>query len=245
MLEFPTGTAGVVVPLVGASVGELTDQLCGWSGLPIDLVEWRADFLPDITGQVAVDVLEQLSTTSPAPILFTLRSQAEGGHFPADDGYRQVVEHVAAHGRMRAIDVETSRPGMVDAMNLAHSRGVEVWGSHHDFDSTPALDVLVATLDSAFQAGADVAKLAVMPHDAGDVARLLSATWQASNGGNLPVVTMAMGQLGQLTRLCGHQFGSRYTFATVGTASAPGQVSLRRLQEVRNLLSQCDEERPA
>ena len=174
---------------------------------------------------------------TPAEMLFTARSEAEGGHFPADERYAELLEHVAAHGVMTAIDVETSRQGARRAIELAHERGVQVWGSHHNFDETPSLERMVSILDGAFEAGADVAKLAVMPQDANDVARLMSATWQASDGGNRPVATMAMGELGVTSRLFGHQFGSRYTFAAVGKSSAPGQIPLSGLLAAHELFS--------
>ena len=41
-----------------------------------------------------------------------------------------------------------------------------------------------------------------------------------------PVITMSMGALGAVSRLCGEAFGSAMTFANPGTASAPGQVGL-------------------
>ena len=41
-----------------------------------------------------------------------------------------------------------------------------------------------------------------------------------------PVITMSMGPLGAVSRLCGEAFGSAMTFANPGTASAPGQVGL-------------------
>ena len=40
------------------------------------------------------------------------------------------------------------------------------------------------------------------------------------------VITMSMGPLGAVSRLCGEAFGSAMTFANPGTASAPGQVGL-------------------
>mgnify|MGYP001131629782 CR=1 FL=1 len=46
-----------------------------------------------------------------------------------------------------------------------------------------------------------------------------------------PVITMSMGTLGAVSRLCGEAFGSAMTFANPGTASAPGQPSAEVLKE--------------
>ena len=47
-----------------------------------------------------------------------------------------------------------------------------------------------------------------------------------------PVITMSMGALGAVSRLCGEAFGSAMTFANPGQASAPGQVALDVVNEV-------------
>jgi 3-dehydroquinate dehydratase-1 len=43
---------------------------------------------------------------------------------------------------------------------------------------------------------------------------------------------MAMGSLGKITRLSGELFGSVLTFGSVGTSSAPGQISVARLRKI-------------
>ena len=52
-----------------------------------------------------------------------------------------------------------------------------------------------------------------------------------------PVITMSMGALGAVSRLCGETFGSAMTFANPGQASAPGQVALDVVNEVLDSLS--------
>ena len=77
------------------------------------------------------------------------------------------------------------------------------------------------------QAGADLPKLAVMPQSRADVLELLAATVEMTDHHpETPVITMSMGALGAVSRLCGEAFGSAMTFANPGTASAPGQVGL-------------------
>ena len=82
-------------------------------------------------------------------------------------------------------------------------------------------------------AGADAAKLAVMPRDDGDALRLLAAC-RAATGGRLaiPVVAIAMGPLGVVTRVIGHGAGSALTFAAAATGqgSAPGQLTVEQLR---------------
>ena len=78
--------------------------------------------------------------------------------------------------------------------------------------------------------GADIAKVAVMPRAMDDVLTLLQATLQASRTLEIPVVSMAMGGLGTLTRVCGWAFGSAMTFAVGDGISAPGQMPIEDVE---------------
>ena len=105
--------------------------------------------------------------------------------------------------------------------------GVKVVCSSHDFQKTPPRAELVERMLQMQQAGADLPKLAVMPTRRTDVLELLAATAEmADHHPETPVITMSMGALGTVSRLCGEAFGSAMTFANPGTASAPGQVPL-------------------
>jgi 3-dehydroquinate dehydratase-1 len=123
-----------------------------------------------------------------------------------------------------------------DLISLAKNYGVKTVLSNHDFERTPEKEELIRRLKNMEQLGADIAKIAVMPQSAGDVALVLGATAAASNELSCPIVTMAMGGLGVISRMAGQIFGSAVTFAALGKASAPGQVPLEKLKEVLELV---------
>src|SRR5438105_2971047 len=81
---------------------------------------------------------------------------------------------------------------------------------------------------------ADVAKIAVMPQSMDDVLALLAATSRASRSLVIPLVSMAMGPLGAVTRANGWLFGSAMTFAVGASSSAPGQMPI---EDVRNAVA--------
>ena len=119
----------------------------------------------------------------------------------------------------------------------AHTAGVPVVCSSHDFAKTPPRAELVERMVQMQQAGADLPKLAVMPQSRIDVLELLAATAEmAEHHPETPVITMSMGALGAVSRLAGETFGSAMTFANPGQASAPGQVSLDIVNEVLDAL---------
>ena len=137
------------------------------------------------------------------------------------------------------LDIEffTAGADLPKLVEQAHSTGVAVVCSSHDFAKTPPRAELVSRMVQMQQAGADLPKLAVMPRCRSDVLELLAATAEmADHHPETPVITMSMGALGAVSRLAGETFGSAMTFANPGQASAPGQVSLDIVNEVLDAL---------
>lgn len=75
-------------------------------------------------------------------------------------------------------------------------RGFPVVGSFHDFEGTPAAEEMAARLQRMASLGADVCKIAVMPHSRRDVAGLMAACAQADDELTQPVIAIAMGSAG-------------------------------------------------
>jgi 3-dehydroquinate dehydratase-1 len=71
-----------------------------------------------------------------------------------------------------------------------------------------------------------------MPKVISDVVTLLAATERASRELRIPLITMAMGSLGVVTRVFGGMFGSALTFAAGTKTSAPGQLPIETLREI-------------
>ena len=75
-----------------------------------------------------------------------------------------------------------------------------------------------------------------MPVERQDVLELLKATVMADERLSIPVITMSMGSLGAVSRICGSLTGSAMTFASVGETSAPGQIPIESMQAALRLL---------
>src|SRR5699024_12226292 len=112
--------------------------------------------------------------------------------------------------------------------------------SNHDFRATPPVEEIVGRLEAMQVAGADVAKIAVMPQSAADVVTLIDATQRRHRESAIPLITMSMGTLGALTRIGGGTFGSAATFATLGAAPAPGQLPAAGVRAALDLLHRGD-----
>ena len=209
----------------------------------LDVIEFRVDFL-DIAldkARLARLTLDVANAAPTKPILVTFRTKAEGGATAIDDAsYAELYAAILQEGRADLIDVELMRDeGVVRRLvDAAHRAGVPVVMSNHDFAATAPTDELVARMRRMQELGADILKIATMPLDAGDVLKLLSATWvMSSQYADRPLITMAMAGKGVISRLSGELFGSAATFGMVGQASAPGQLELQDLRATLELIS--------
>ena len=190
-----------------------------------------------------------------APLLLTCRTAAEGGRAHLDDAaygalLRSVLDELAdwaPERRPAAIDVEVQRGCLQRVCEHAHTLGVDVVASFHDFEATPPDEVLEEVLARMASEGADLAKIAVWPTSAADVARLLGVCARATAGRGegagpgVPVAAMSMGALGAVSRVA-PAFGSALTFAVVpdeqgeARASAPGQMPIQDVRRCLELL---------
>ena len=237
------GRTKVIVPVTAETFDEIKEQIASiaklggqtasgaWNG--VDVVEWRMDFLaPSID---VLSALETLAGFTDLPVLATFRTADEGGKAIEASAYRDLLLAVARSGKVSAIDVEAFRDESTvrEVIDGAHEAGVAVLASYHDFHATPAAEEIIARLEAMDAAGADVLKLACMPTSV-DV--LLNATHRASRTFDRPLITVAMGPIGVLSRIAGGVFGSCATFAAVGRGSAPGQIPVSDLRPALDLL---------
>ena len=271
----PDGLPAVVVSLTGPSLAQARTQARSAVVAGADVLELRVDLLeeagvltgsaPMDAGAAAAQVLECLrglgeaiaadGADAGAPVLLTCRTAAEGGRARLDDAsYGTLLCSVldgladwAPERRPVAIDVEVQRGCLPQVCTQARGLGIDVVASFHDFEATPADEVLEEVLARMACEGADLAKIAVWPTGADDVARLLGVCARATadagedTGLGVPVAAMSMGALGAVSRVA-PAFGSALTFAVVpdeqgqARASAPGQMPIQDVRRCLELL---------
>ena len=236
------GRPKVILPIVERTEAAILEKAAQFSTLPADCVEWRVDWFEGFQSPAAIARCVQKLRVALRDklLLVTFRTKAEGGE--------QALSHPEYLAFLRLIldtdcadllDIEffTAGADLPKLVEQAHSAGIAVVCSSHDFAKTPPRAELVCRMVQMQQAGADLPKLAVMPQCRTDVLELLAATAEMADlHPETPVITMSMGALGAVSRLAGETFGSAMTFANPGQASAPGQVSLDIVNEVLNAL---------
>lgn len=236
------GLPKIAVPNVGVTEEEILASAKEIAGAKPDIMEWRIDYY-----EAGIKDNEKLIATAKAlrdvvgelPILVTFRTKNEGGVLGLGEGeYLDLVATVVTNRLGDAVDIELfhDEERVKDLVKQAHNYNVVVIMSNHDFEKVPAKDVIEFRLKKMADLGADVPKLACMPHSADDVLTLLSATNDARKALSTPIITMAMADLGKVSRIAGQVFGSCLSFGAVGKTSAPGQLSIEDLRNAENYL---------
>ena len=219
----------ICVPLVAADREALLAEAAVAAAAHPDIVEWRVDHFRAL-GTV-IETGRALRTALPnVPILFTCRSEAEGGR-KVSISVIELYRQVCASGCIDLVDYEMSNgAASVQAVReAAHRHGVGLVCSYHNFESTPPLPQLLAEFERARALGGDVAKVAVMARKPEDAQTLLTATREAARLG-LPLIGIAMGPHGARSRIDGFLFGSALTFGVAAASSAPGQMPVAELR---------------
>lgn len=280
-LPFCSRTPAIISSVTCTSVNDVHGVGDAWltpGPTSPDVVEWRVDPLVSAltkgspAGECAADggeasgdsdldggdlsekiaeVAAALRERAQLPLIFTVRSETEGGQC-AEAAYTSAVEALTqcaetsgatvtslgtggATDIQIALDVEVARPDSRNIIEKARAQGTHVIASFHDFSATP--HDLLERMHTMEQAGASVAKIAVTPTSMDDVIRVLDVTNQAQEALNIPVIAISMGRMGAVTRLMGAEFGSCATFATGPQgASAPGQYSVAQVRQLAQVL---------
>lgn len=203
----------ICVSLIEDTTAAVVERMGELAGIA-DLFEIRGDVVADL------DLLAILRAKT-EPLLFTARSVSEGGRWDDHDPRRRVVLLEAVRRGYDYVDVEF-RAGYPQVIAEKAGRGLVL--SYHDVRGTP--DDLDALYDRMRDAGADIVKIAVTPTTFGDVSRLLAFARRTSALGATPLIAIALGPLGVLTRILAGRYRAPFTYASAeaGREAAPGQV---------------------
>jgi 3-dehydroquinate dehydratase-1 len=204
----------------------------------VDCFEWRVDFSENVHDPAAAaEESRVLAQALPKnPLLFTFRSTSQGGQLtiPVEE-YVTLNKAVIEAEAIDMVDIETwiGDAAVSDLVACAHAHGVAAVVSYHNFAGTPSKDWMVALLTHMQDLGADIPKIAVMAKTPADALELLAATEEMARlHAQGPLLTMAMGRDGSITRLAGELFGSALTFCALENASAPGQVDVSQARRI-------------
>ncbi len=193
--------------------------------LGADILEFRIDLM-----RGEYDKLKDIKKLG-LPVIITNRMKQEGG---AWDGTEEERIHtlLSLLPLADAVDIELQAKERDKIVENAKKMNKTVIISHHDFQKTPEHEVMHEIIHKCFEAGADIAKLAVMPNSLKDVLCLFEVLLQVKG----KVCLIAMGDLGKHSRAIAPIYGSVMTYGYIDKAVAPGQLRVDELKSVLSLL---------
>ncbi|MEJ5339662.1 MAG: type I 3-dehydroquinate dehydratase [Aquificaceae bacterium] len=201
-------------------------KLCREKGA--DIVELRVDLFEKKDPQFVLDCINKVHRGGLKSIL-TVRSEREGGSrvenrldiFKACSPYSDYT------------DIELSSQEVISQVrDTVKSAGKKLIISYHNFELTPANWILKEIFREARRWGADIVKVSVRANSYDDTARLLCLGKEEEGD----KILIAMGEYGKVSRAAGFVFGSVISYAFVGAAVAPGQLTLEDAVRLRSLL---------
>jgi len=233
------GMPKICVPVMGADVQALAQAAHRACRAQADLIELRIDSLspmPDV--KLALEACRAVREAAPdTPLLFTLRTARDGGPADADvQAYEALLCAVCAAQAADAIDCELSagEAAFRRVVRAAHESGVAVVGSSHEFGEIGDMARAQHWLEAQAMLGADVCKAAVMTRSKAEAMEAACVMTRTGEALDRPVIAIAMGPAGVITRIGAQCMGSCLTFGTAGEASAPGQLDAKTLRAVLN-----------
>ncbi|EPQ29867.1 uncharacterized protein PFL1_02540 [Pseudozyma flocculosa PF-1] len=216
-----------------------------------DAVEFRVDLL-DPSGQQVTKaqvppldyVREQLALlrqTCSLPIVFTVRTEAQGGKFPDDraDDYFELVKLGLRHG-CEYVDVEVGFSDEQLAAVAAAKGHSQIIASWHDWSGNLRWES-GETHDKYERARkyGDVAKIIGKATSLEDNLALerFRAKVTSAPGNTTPLLAINMGEAGQLSRILNPVL-SPITHDLMPSKAAPGQLTFRQVQAALHLMGQ-------
>lgn len=212
-------------------VVQVTDYLTSKEQLNIALqyadgIEFRLDYLSPFN----IEVVSQLRTTCKLPIIFTLRKQSQGGHYPLSESERLKDILTVCQLQPDYLDLEYDIDIIFIKQIKQQFPNIKLISSYHNFIETPAdlTKILNSMINSYFYSY----KIATYAKSTLDSLRMLSFIRSMKDKLNLSGI--CMGEAGTSTRILSPIIGNNFTYANITEKSttAPGQISLETLVEI-------------
>jgi 3-dehydroquinate dehydratase-1 len=258
----------VCVSLDGTTVKEMADEAARANLAGADFVEVRFDRLylkrpepqeiEDEEGEIKrvlapedewpvremaeIDVdesIQSLKESIPLPVIFTVRSREEGGHYPSSEEDRCGVLEKAIQSGVNTVDVELSiEASQRDSLlEMATSKKVNVISSIHNTSTTPSAEDLVSMVNEHSVEG-QIFKFCGTVNDHQDALQIVEASYELKDSKH-SFSLMALGNGGDWARLHAPVLGQALVYATLRNEfklSNKGLVNIRDLKNAWTLM---------
>lgn len=211
-----------------------------------DAVELRVDLLEDPDSpeglpsfEFVVDQVGLLRTKTTLPLIFTIRTKAQGGKFPDDAfDHAQLLYSTALRLGVEFVDLEMTMPEEI-LREVSENRGFSnIIASHHDplGQLSWSNGSWISVYNRALQYG-DVIKLVGTAKTLQDNFALAEFKTWAETSHPVPVIAINMGEHGKLSRIL-NNFMTPVSHPLLPSATAPGQLSATEIRQGLTLMGE-------
>jgi 3-dehydroquinate dehydratase type I len=196
-----------------------------------DMVEIRLDCLEKYAGPEKLREIVK-------PLIVTCMPASEGGKFSGTEEERmKILFEAVQYADYVSLELSIKKDQRERILYEARTRDTKVIATYHDYKKTPSTKEIKEILKKEKKTGADIAKVAFMANDYGDVMNLMSVLLENDIG--IPIIAVSLGEYGKISRILGPLLGSYLTFASPakGQEAAPGQLTVEELHTVFDILS--------
>ena len=130
------------------------------------------------------------------------------------------------------IDIDANNPELERLVREAKRKRIKTLISYHEFDRMPARNEIAEQYLKMEKCGGDILKIACFAANEVDTYAVLEGAAAYSQlKAAKDIVAIAMGEEGQVSRICAGDFGSAISWACGSTPTAPGQFNARQLSK--------------
>ena len=189
----------------------------------VEMAEIRLD-----DGRLNDDEIEALFSSYDIPLIATCRTAPDGDW---NESFRKL--ELAAQAGAHYIDLEIDAPVGISksVRELCRDNGVSLIRSYHNCTGIPAQNLLKQIIERCFRYGADIAKIAVLANNKGEILSL-EKMYECFEPGR--VVLFSMGGIGAQSRVDALKWGAPFTYAAYSGDDivAPGQIPYKTMYEM-------------
>ncbi len=201
------------------------------ASLKAGYLEFRLDYLR--ASDWNLPLLKRWVELAGVPVIATIRRKVNGGEFTGTEAAQigLVEMAIAAGAAFVDVEIETIESFLKGRLESFRTGPTRIIASYHNFEQTPVS--LEPVYQRLWQTRADVLKIATLARTFGDNLRLLDLLLWGNRDG-VPVIPVAMGELGLYSRVLAPSRGALFTYAALetGLETAPGQLTADDLSEV-------------
>ena len=239
----------VALPIKSGSVKENNTMVKKALKSKPDLIEFRFDYIKEIS-QLTPDFIKvSLNLIKPDVLsIFTFRDPSEGGQCAISQTERLKIINLLIKAQPDYLDIEmnTKIEYLSEIINLADKNRVKLIFSYHDFEKTPSFEAASDIFESF--------KAKLLSNHLIDSLTLKEVTYkiiftaQSFEDNFIPIklckvvseketiISFCMGELGVFSRIICVKFGSFLTYGSLEDKTAPGQINIKKIRELHQLL---------